>query len=69
MRYLRDKLREAFDDPTTSIKEKVELAREIRQNIAAVQKIANMSDEKGDFVVVLAVGDQPGVKTIDEERP
>lgn len=68
MRYLRDRLREAFDSDDTSIKEKVELAREIRQNITAMQKLASMSDEKGDFSVVLVVNDQPqGVPVVDVE--
>lgn len=69
LRYLRDRLRESFDDPTASVKEKVELAREIRQNITALQKIAAMSDEKGEFSVVLVVNDQPQTdsKVIDVE--
>ena len=69
MRYLRDRLREMFDDPSTSVAEKIKLAQEIRQNITALQKIASMSDEKGDFQVVLVVNDQPDTKpTIDAEK-
>lgn len=44
-------------------------AAEIRQNIISLQKIASMSDEQGDFNVVIVLNDKPeNDKTIDMEQ-
>ena len=68
MRYLRDKLREIFDNPMTGNREKIEVAKEIRQNIGALQKMASMKDDRGEFHVVLMINDSSmDDKVIDME--
>lgn len=67
MKVVRDKLFDMFNDESLSVRERIEAAKEIRQNITSMQKIASMSDEQGDFNVVIVLNDQPMKKTVDEE--
>lgn len=64
LRYLRDRLREEFDKPDASVHQKIELAKEIRQNITSVQRMATMKDEKGEFNVILMINDS----SLDKEE-
>lgn len=67
LEYLREKMFQMFNDNGLSVREKLEVAREIRQNISAVQGMAKMQDEQGEFIVVINVSDMPqaGEKVIE----
>lgn len=59
LQYLRERMFEMFNSEDLTTREKLEVAREIRQNISAVQGMAKMSDEQGEFTVVINVSDMP----------